>query len=250
MNTEKFTGKAQVYAQFRPSYPNSLIEYLFNELKFTKNSIVADIGAGTGKLSKLLLNAGLNVTCVEPNENMRQISIELLSSFENFVSVKAPAENTTLKSQSIDFITVAQAFHWFDQVEFKKECQRILKPSGKVVLIWNSRIPDCPISSEIYQIRQNLSDEFKGFSGGMVVENKTFKSFFKNEKLNYAEFENSQTFDKEGFVGFNLSSSHAPKVESPFYQQFVNEISNLFDKRSTNGTITYPQLTKIYCGEV
>ena len=126
MNEERFTGKADVYKKFRPSYPKELIDYLYSQVGFSQDSVIADIGSGTGIFSRLLLECGSQVYCVEPNDDMRQTAEKDLAGFRNFISVNAAAENTGLQEKSVHFVTAAQAFHWFDRQAYKLECQRIL----------------------------------------------------------------------------------------------------------------------------
>src|SRR5690606_27320031 len=84
-----------------------------------------------------LLEMGVKVFAVEPNADMRRIAERELGKMEDFVSVPATAEDTTLSEKSVDFVFAASAFHWFDPLSFRAECQRILKPGGRVFLIWN-----------------------------------------------------------------------------------------------------------------
>jgi len=111
MNEERFTGKADIYKKYRPSYPKELFDYLYSQVGFGKDSVIADIGSGTGIFSRLLLERGSKVCCVEPNGDMRQTAEKDLSQFENFVSVSGNDKNTGLQDKSVDFITAAQAFH-------------------------------------------------------------------------------------------------------------------------------------------
>lgn len=134
-NINLFSGKADGYAKYRPTYPEALYELLYSSAGMTKDSIVADIGAGTGIFSRGLLERGSMVYCVEPNEDMRSEAEVYLRDYQKVEFVNAPAEATALQGHSIDFITVAQAFHWFDRLAFQQECQRILKHKGKVILI-------------------------------------------------------------------------------------------------------------------
>lgn len=86
-----------------------------------------------------MLERGSTVYGVEPNTDMRRKAEKELCGFKKFFSIAASAENTGLKSDSVDIITSAQAFHWFDTLKFKQECRRILKSRGLVVLTWNTR---------------------------------------------------------------------------------------------------------------
>ena len=127
MNENKFTGKAGIYSKYRPSYPESFISYLFTTAGLNKESIIADVGSGTGILTELLLKRGCLVYGVEPNKDMQSEAINKLSGYNSFIPVNASAENTTLPDKTVDFITSAQAFHWFDTHKFRAECNRIMR---------------------------------------------------------------------------------------------------------------------------
>ena len=115
MNEDKFSGKAEAYSKYRPSYPDSLIEWLYEN---TTAENVVDIGAGTGIFTECLLKKPWHITAVEPNEDMLAYLNKLSSDVE---IVKASAESTGLTKNTYDLVTVAQAFHWFDKSLFKKE---------------------------------------------------------------------------------------------------------------------------------
>ena len=111
---ERFSGRAEYYSKYRPNYPVSILQYLERELGLSRNAVVADIGSGTGIFAELLLRNGNRVFGVEPNDDMRTIAESTLSSYENFTSIKGSAEHTTLPAASVDYVTAAQSFHWFD----------------------------------------------------------------------------------------------------------------------------------------
>ena len=141
---ETFTGKQDVYDNSRPYYPETLVA----QLKLPK--IIADIGSGTGKLTIQLLRRGHIVYGVEPNDSMRTKAEENLSHYHTFFSINGSAEETNLLPNSVDCITVAQAFHWFNKETFQKECKRILRQDGKIVLLWNMRKLDNEINKKWY----------------------------------------------------------------------------------------------------
>lgn len=101
MNERKFDGKGRIYAQFRPGYPKAFMDCLCSTIGIVKGSVLADIGSGTGILTRQLLAYGNIVYAVEPNDDMRKIAEDDLRAFPNFVSVKATAENTTLPDLSL-----------------------------------------------------------------------------------------------------------------------------------------------------
>jgi len=118
---KKFTGKADIYNKYRPNYPQVYINYLVSSNNLTSDKTIADIGSGTGVLTQQLLEKNLKVIAVEPDNDMRSIAEKRLNNNPNFVSINGTAENTGLRNESIDLITIGQAFHWFDKIKFKNE---------------------------------------------------------------------------------------------------------------------------------
>lgn len=135
MNTENFTGKAEAYAIGRPGYPKAAIEYICSLVP--QNAVFADIGAGKGKFTVTLAQSGYSLFAIEPNADMRGQLAITLAPFPNVKIMDGTTETTTLPEQSIDVITVAHALHWFNLYEFRAECNRIVKPGGLVIAIYN-----------------------------------------------------------------------------------------------------------------
>ena len=251
MNAAKFDGMGNVYAKYRPSYPQEFIDFLYSEVGINKNSVIADIGSGTGILTKLLLERGNKVFSVEPNDDMRVVAETNLNNYDNFISVKAVAENTTLDAHSVNFITVAQAFHWFDRAKFKVECKRILTLSGKVILVWNSRVISWESVKEGDEINRKYCPDFKGFGGGMrgAEGEDDFNDFFAG-KYQARTFQNDQSCDLDGFIGRNLSASYALKESDENYHAYVAEMTASFYKHAVNGKMIMPNVTRSYVGTV
>ena len=138
--TKRFDGKGEIYAKARPKYAPGLFDYLKSTLKIPAGSVFADIGSGTGIFTGQLLDCGYRVYAVEPSEDMRKKAEEKLSHNKDFISVDGNDADMKLPRGSVDHITAAQAFHWFDAEAFRAECRRVLKPGGKVIIIYNSRV--------------------------------------------------------------------------------------------------------------
>src|SRR5580765_7216511 len=119
--TTRFTTRVDNYVKYRPSYPAAIITLLETECGLTSESLVADIGSGTGLLTELFLKHGNKVFAVEPNAEMRAAGERLLARYPSFISVSATAESTTLEDNSIDLIVAGQAFHWFERAAAKVE---------------------------------------------------------------------------------------------------------------------------------
>lgn len=248
INRNQFTGKAELYSKYRPDYPEQLIIDLIDEQSLNEKSVIADIGSGTGILTKKLLDSHLQVKAVEPNREMREIAENLLNDYEHFTSVNGTAENTTLASNSINLITVAQAFHWFDHKKFKNECKRILKFDGKVCIVFNMRSTDTTIIQEIIELYRSCCPNFKGFSNG--ISDTAFEEFFAGNGYKVNSYTNPLFYHRADFVGRHLSASYAPKKGEKTFELLVHGLNNLFDKYSEEGQIMIPNVTKSYCGYI
>jgi SAM-dependent methyltransferase len=246
-NTDKFTNKADNYVKYRPSYPKEFIDYLSNEAGVGKDSIVADMGAGTGILTKLLLDRVKSVFAVEPNLQMRQACEKYCGDCKNFTAVDGTAETTSLPDKSVDFITVAQAFHWFDRDKAGSEFRRILKPGGKVVLVWNSRISSSEFIIENDELCRWIFPNFNGFSGG-TDEDTTIYDFFRDGKCDCRVFNNNRLLSLEEYIGGSLSASYAPLEGDVNYNSFIEGLVKLFKKYSSGGKLLMPNNTRSYTG--
>ena len=207
-STQKFSGLANEYTVGRPAYANKFIEILYSRYGFLEQSVIADIGSGTGKFAKQLLEKKSFVYCVEPNDDMQNIAIEELGEYKGFRAVDGTALETKLDEKSVDFITVAQAFHWFDAAPFKKECKRILRDNGLVLLIWNTRDMSSEVNQDSYAIYSKYCPDFKGFSGGIQKDDVRIRQFFE-DKYEYVEYDNPIYFDKNKFISRSLSGSYS-----------------------------------------
>lgn len=247
-NKERFTNKAKAYTLGRSSYADSFIDYIFSTLGFSSQSQVADIGSGTGKFSKQLLEKGCTVFCVEPNDDMRLVAENELQGYKNFISVNGDATNTKLADNSVDFVTAAQSFHWFDVKKFALECERILKCNGKVLLIWNSRDMQFEINKEIFALNMKFCPEFKGFSAGMTPDDERINLFFGG-KYDKATFPNPQFCDEVRFTNRLLSSSYSLKPQDKNYSEYLNEIKRIFNKFQSDGVVRLENSTNVYIGK-
>ncbi len=247
--TKKFNGIANEYTQSRPSYATEFIDCLFDKYEFSASSVVADIGSGTGKFAKQLLDKGCNVICVEPNTDMLLVAEKELCEYPNFKSAAGSAEKTKLPDNSVDLITTAQAFHWFDTKSFKEECSRIIKPNGKAFLIWNTRDTEALINQKLHSVYSKYCPNFKGFSGGTKPHDDRIKYFFDNN-YEYITFDNPLYFDREKFINRSLSGSYSLKKGDSNFDLYIEEIENIFDEFETDGIVKIENQTVAYIGTV
>src|SRR5581483_9144642 len=150
--TQRFSSRVDNYIRYRPGYPAEILALLKRECALKKESVIADIGSGTGLLSRMFLENGNVVYGVEPNSEMRKAGERLLASYSQFHSIAGTAESTTLPVRRVDFVTAAQAAHWFDRKKARAEFIRILKPGGWLVLVWNERCIDTPFLRDYEQL--------------------------------------------------------------------------------------------------
>lgn len=246
MNEDKFTGKAKLYAAFRPSYPDSLIDRLYD---IADTDSAADIGAGTGIFTRCLLKKDWNVTAVEPNPDM-YTQLKLSLDGTNAGIICASAEHTGLEGSSIGLVTAAQAFHWFDEKLFRAECQRILKPGGRLAVIWNERC-DTGISRERDRLCRQFCEAFRSGHDGRR-HNTDCGTFLRNEYFSRTEYfctDNIVTMDEERFIGDTLSRSHALKETDENFPHFCKELRKIFSKYAMGGVVAVPYKTTCYAGK-
>ena len=233
---ERFSNRVKNYAKYRPTYPPEVLKVFRDEMGLTAKSVMADIGSGTGISSKLFLENGNVVFGVDPNEAMREAAEEDLSRFPNFKSTSGTAENTGLPDRSIDIVTAAQAFHWFDHQKTRAEFKRILRPGGHVALMWNIRqIDSTPFLRDYEQFLLKYGTDYK-FVRHENITREDIAAFFQRP-FPTASFKNVQIFDFDGLKGRALSASYVPAETDPIFPQMVSELSELFEKHQSQGKI-------------
>lgn len=247
-NTDKFSGRAESYVKARPDYASEMIHYITDKFGITENTIIADVGSGTGKFSKEFLKLGCKVFCVEPNDDMRNTAEKLLSSYPNFISVNGTCDNTALEDKSIDIVTVAQAFHWFDADKFKLECKRILKTGGTVVLAYNHRVDSSEFVIENAEICKKFCPNFKGFSNKFNDTAISKINTFFNGKYEIQKFPNNLTYSKEKFIERMLSASYSLTEKDNNFDEYIKALEQLFDKYSVDNIVTMPNESFSYIG--
>jgi len=247
--TKRFTDRVANYLAYRPKYPAAVLEFMRAELNLSAASVVADVGAGTGILTEMLLREGCTVFAVEPNEAMRAAAEDALREFPNFKSVDGTAEATTLDGQSVDLITVAQAFHWFDAGSARREFARILKPRAWVALLWNMRKVDTtPFLRELEHILRTYGTDY-GRVAQQYTDKATLGNFFKGG-FAFESFKNQQVLDYDGLRGRMLSASYVPLEGEPNYEPLLAALRRAFDAHNERGTVTLEYDTEIYYGQL
>ncbi len=245
----RFTTRVENYAKFRPTYPHIIIDLLKADCGLTDASLVADVGSGTGILSEMFLRNGNTVFGVEPNAQMRSSAENLLSNYQQFRSVDGAAEATTLDSHSIDLVTAAQAFHWFDRTRARVEFARILKPKGWVALVWNERrLDSTPFLRSYEQLLLQYGTDYQKVRHENVTGQ--IADFFAPQGFLRESFENIQTFDFESLMGRVLSASYTPEPDHPSFEPMISSLREVFEEHQQSETIAFEYDTRVYYGQL
>lgn len=247
---ERFSNRVENYVRYRPGYPRQVLQTLREECGLTPNSVVADVGSGTGILTKLFLENGNEVYGVEPNTRMREAGEEYLKSFPRFRSVNGTAESTTLASRSVDFVVAGQAFHWFDAQKACAEFARILKPDGWVAIVWNNREKDAsPFLRDYESLLRTYGTDYEQVAQ-KYPENDPLDKFFGEGASRGRSFSNRQEFDFDGLRGRLLSSSYAPAEGHPNHEAMLAELRRIFEQHARDGRVVFEYTTKLYFGHI
>jgi SAM-dependent methyltransferase len=248
--TGRFTGRADIYAEYRPSYPAAVLEILRRACGLAPETVVADIGSGTGKSAEPFLANGNRVFAVEPNAEMRLVAERLFGADPKFVSVDGRAEATGMPGGSVDMIVAGQAYHWFDPVAARAEFLRILKPGGWVVLIWNTRLAEGnTFLAEYEALIVKFATDYR------VVDHRNIgpaemARFFGSRGFSTAAFGNHQDLDYAGLEGRLLSSSYIPARGRPNHEEMIRELRALFEAHARDGRIRIEYRTDLHYGQL
>ena len=247
--TSRFSDRVENYVRYRPGYPPEVVHALMAECGLTPSHVVADIASGTGIWTRMLLENGNAVFGIEPNAEMRGAGERLLAAWPKFASVAGTAEATTLAGQSVDFVTAAQAAHWFDRKRARREFTRILKPGGWLVLLWNERVTD---STQFLRDYEELLLAYGTDYEGVRHERTTsaVNEFFDPAPFQARVFEMRQEFDYSGVEGRLLSSSYAPAPDHPGHAPMLRDLRRIFDISSSAGRVTFEYKTRVYFGRL
>jgi SAM-dependent methyltransferase len=245
-SANRFSDRVADYIKYRPGYPASVFDTLVAEGCLTSQSVVADLGSGTGILSAEFLVRGNIVFGVEPNAAMREAAESLLGSNANFRSVDGSAEMTTLPDASVDLIVAGQAFHWFDIANTRTECLRIIRPGGVAALLWNDReIDSTPFLAAYEQLLLDKGTDYAAVDHKNVTTEQ-LAAFFGNERFQVRAFPNEQQFDWDGLYGRAMSSSYVPQEGDARHPVFTRGLKILFEQHAEDGHVTVRYQTRIY----
>lgn len=236
----RFSDRADDYVRYRPPYPGPAIDAILDGLGPPARLTAADIGAGTGISARLLGDRGVRVTAIEPGENMRRAAAR----HTNVVWMAGLAEATGLRSASVDLILSAQSFHWFRPAEALPELARVLKPGGRLAIMWNRRSRTDPLTAgyrkAILDAGAESVAERMPFDPAVVTASGLF-SLPERKGV-----PNAQRLDLDGLIGRARSASGVPKT-GPAAAQLVDALRALHQRHAdAQGCVTLIYETEVY----
>jgi SAM-dependent methyltransferase len=231
--TRGFT-EAERYERGRPDYPQAAVDTIVSELGLSAGRTVLDLGAGTGKLTRLLVPSGANVIAVEPIREMRE-------QLTGVVALTGTAERIPLTDDYVDAVTVAQAFHWFDADVALREIHRVLRTGGGVALIWNARDERDPLQAALSEI----FDRYEGDTPRR--QNRNWKTMLSDsglfERTRRVLFPHVQQLDEQGVVDRVLSVSFMASLPAAERAEVERQVRAL-----AKGATQLPYMTELYYG--
>jgi SAM-dependent methyltransferase len=241
-SVRRFTGLAEIYDRYRPRYPSVAIAALLTGLP--QHPATVDIGAGTGISSRALAEAGARVIAVEPNDDMRGFAAR------SGIDARAgTAEATTLPDACADLVTSFQAFHWFANAEALAEFRRLLRPRGRIGLVWNERDMRDPFTRDFRDLEKAFGEDSMlaaiNFDDTQLDPLLTAAGF---EGVSWQRFENAQILGRDEFVGRVRSTSYVPR-SGPALDKLVAELQELHARYAdAAGNVTLRYQTEVILG--
>jgi SAM-dependent methyltransferase len=241
--TGRFSDRADDYARSRPSYPPEAISFILDTFlpRRPESLVAADIGAGTGIFSRLLADRGVCVIAIEPNSPMR----EAATSHPRVENRAGTAEATNLSDSSVDLVVCAQAFHWFEHDKALPEFRRILKPLGRVSILWNDRDASDPLTAEYGSLIVKASDNHPAAADrGSCAEALESSPLFTQVQVRHFRYEQPLTL--EGLIGRAQSASYCPK-DGPRLDALIEGLEDLHRRfADLKGIVRMVYSTRVY----
>ena len=249
-SSARFSDRVDDYVRYRPDYPLALLDWLQREQGVDVGLRVADVGAGTGILSKMFFDAGFRVTAVEPNAPMRAAAERWLQAYEHFDAVDGNADATGLPEISVDLVIVAQAFHWFDEASTRREFARILCPHGLAAIWWNLRqLTGTRFLKGCEALLQTLGTDYPSVAE-RYADDARKRDWFDIGFRGNACFRHLRRLDFETLRGRLISSSCAPKAGHPRHKPTLHALRERFKHRVEHGTVSFDDDTRIFAGQL
>ncbi len=236
----RFSSRAEAYAKYRPSYPPAAISSILEGLESPEMLQIADIGAGTGIASRLLAERGARVLAIEPN--LAMVAAAELHPRINFR--QGSAEQTGLADANVDLITTFQAFHWFDPQKTLPEFTRILKPRGRLAVVWNNRDRQDPFTAAYTQLLRAASEQHPAQEAKTLAGDVFDQTGFRLDQ--HHSFKHQHSLDLAGLLGRTDSLSYIPE-QGQVRDRLNQSLQDLYDQFcDRQGLVYIAHITDVY----
>jgi SAM-dependent methyltransferase len=247
---ERFSGRSEDYAKYRPHYPQEITRFLEREFGLRKSWIIADMGCGTGLSSEPFLKAGCRVIGIEPNAEMRAAANKAYREETRFRAVDGSAEESGLPGKSVDLYVAGQAFHWFKVSEASREAKRILKPPRRALLMWNDRLASAsPFMYEFCVFLEKRRDLVHPRRRS-DPDGEDFNEFFGIDRWKRKKIRHWQDLAWEELEGGLFSASYSPMRGEEEARSMVDEAVRIFSHHESAGIVRMEYETTINYGTI
>ena len=248
MNTTTvYSTKAEKYAKHRWDYALSAVKAIKEITHLSGESTMADIGAGSGILTRHFTHLAHRIYALEPNKELRTLLTDALGACSNVTVLDGSAENTKLENGSVDVITAAQAIHWFDPEPARREMMRILKEKGWLVLVRNYGTNQAQNDA----VGRLMTEEY-GADFSVVNErpkDRPISFYYGNDHFRKSTFPFQFQQNWEGFIGSLTTASFMPDEDHPLFDKLEMKAREVFSQYSKNGFLTVEGETELIIGQ-
>ncbi len=228
-----FGGVAEAYERGRPSFPPPLVDHVVDVLDLRPGRRALDLAAGTGKLTRLLVDTGADVVAVEPSAGMREVFTRKLP---GVAVLDGTAEAVPLEDGSVDAVTVAQAWHWFEPAAAFAELDRVLRPDGRAALVWNVRDPDDPLEAAATEVLAPYREDTPDWEGLDLPAQVAGSPFTRTEQFVHWW---SMSVDESAFLDRFLSVSFVASLGPADRRLVTDHLLEVFRAHEVDGRVDH-----------
>ena len=246
--THAFDGKAEAYARNRRDYSPQAIAAIIAVAGLSKTSVLADLGAGTGMLTRHFADHVGHVYAIEPNDDMRALALSSLGQRESLHMMKGTAQDTGLPDHSVDAVTAGRAIHWFDPAPSQAEIRRILRPGGWLIAV-RTPVTDAYSSAALERLRDDRISRHKKTHRQQKLK-ADVSDYFGGD--NYIRLAYPCTVQEAwpDFLGRMQSLSFSPQPSDPKYAGFERAAREIFDGGAVAGLLRIEYATEVLMKQI